>query len=208
MSYKTFGSMNIAIIGAGRFTEDFATSYALVGHEVFIAWKSTLADTAKPTMKICDNINICSIEEAAGIADIIVISSLPKDVREIAYWLGDVRGKVIIDATANLSIAADEHVNTYGAIKAITGSSYIVKMFCTRGYEQLLKPLLKKDGAQWVVVGDSKKAKEVTKILAKDMSVSGFTDLGNREAIPLFDAMTKCWRDLGKNQYKEKSSAK
>lgn len=209
MSYKTFVSMNIAVIGTGGYMHDFATSYALAGHQVFIAWKDVPGGTISPALKLCKNMNICSIADAASIADIIVISSLPKDVREIAYWLGDVRGKLIIDATADVSPDADEHVNTFGAIKAITGSSYIVKMFCTRGYEQLLNPLFGKKDTQWVLAGDSKKAKEAAKILAKDMDVHSFVDLGTSESIPLFDAMIKCWRDIaGKNPHKKKTAAK
>ena len=208
MSYKTLVSMNIAVIGAGEYMEDFATNYALAGHEVFIAWKSAAEGKAKPTLKLCDNINICSIEDAADIADVIVISSMPKDVREIAYWLGDVRGKLIIDATANIS-GADEYVNTFAAIKAITASAHIVKIFCTKGYEQILKPLLKTDDTQWILAGDSKKAKEATKILARDMGVDSFVDLGAADTIPLFDAMARCWQEMiAKQPHKEKSPAK
>lgn len=196
MGYKTFASMNIAVIGTGTTVVAYAMRYAGAGHNVFISVMG--GDNAALASKLAafDNIAVCNIENAASVADLIVITSSPRDVREIAYWLGDVRGKVIIDATANIHSAVHEQVNTQGAIKAITGSQHIVKVFSTRGYEELLKPLFRQDKVQLVLVGDSKKAKEVTKILTLDLGVNNFIDLGSDEALPLFDEMTKCWRNL------------
>lgn len=196
MGYKKFASMNIAVIGTGYTVAAYSVRYARAGHDVFIALMGNDNAALINSLSPYDNIVFCSIENAAAIADLIVITSSPKDIREIAYWLGDVRGKVIIDATANIHTTVDEQVNTAGAIKAITGSQHIVKVFSTRGYEQLLKPLFKKDTVALILVGDSKKAKEITKILTIDLGVSDFMDLGADDAIPLFDELTKCWRNL------------
>src|SRR6202012_689917 len=92
-----------------------------------------------PLWEHSDNVHTCSIEEAAEAADFIIIATAPKDVREVAYWLGDIRRKVIIDATANVSTEESERINTSAAISSITGSQHIAKVFNTEGYEQLLK---------------------------------------------------------------------
>lgn len=196
MSFKTFVSMNIAIIGIGETMESVATRYALAGHEIFVAWKNDAALQLGSFLKHLENVNICSIEEAAYAADVIIIAAEPKDVREIAYWLDDVRGKVIIDASANFATAKLEGLNTVSAIKAITGSPYVVKVFSTRGYQELLKPLFAKDDVHLIIAGDNLKAKEATKILAKDLEIASFIDFGGIDSIPLFDAMTATWRDL------------
>ena len=196
MGYKTFVSMNIAVIGTSKMAETFATRYADAGHEVFMASNSGDSKNIIKSLTLSDDIVFCSIENAAAIADLIIIATLPKEVREAAYWMGDVRGKVIIDATANLQSSDEEPVNTVGAIKAITGSAHVVKVFSTRGYEKLLSPLFKKRNVQLVLAGDSKKAKEITKILTKDLGVNDFIDLGGDDSIPLFDEITRCWRNL------------
>ena len=49
-----------------------------------------------------------------------------------------------------------------------------------------------------MLVGDSKKAKEITKILAVELGMKYFYDFGGNEAIPLFNEMTKCWHGLDK----------
>jgi predicted dinucleotide-binding enzyme len=200
MIYKTFVSMNIAIIGESDYAKKIAIKYAQAGHEVLVAWKSNVKVFVTPAMEQYDNLSVCTIEEAAHLADVIIIIAHPRDVREIAYWLGDVRATIIIDATSNIQIGSDEAINTTGAIKAITGSPYIVKVFSTNGYQQMLKPLLKKDDIQWILAGDSIKAKEATKILAKDVGIDNFIDLGDSESFPLFDAMAKCFRELAAKQ--------
>lgn len=192
--------MNIAIIGVRDLVEIYALNYALAGHEVFMAFKDKYSRTMPSVLENYENIRVCSIEEAGEAADMIIVAAYPKDVREIAYWLGDVRRKVIIDATANIQAPDDETANTIGAMRAITGSANVIKVFSTRGYEQLLKPLLGGDKTQLLLAGDSKKAKEITKILTIELGVNRFVDLGGDEAIPLFDELTKGWRNLSMKQ--------
>jgi predicted dinucleotide-binding enzyme len=200
MRYKTFAAMNIAIIGASEIAESYALAFAGAGYEVFMAWKDNDRKCIHPLLSTLDGINFCSIEAAADVADMIIIATSPIDVREVAYWLGDVRNKVIIDATSNVFAGADEQVRTVCAIKAITGSIHVVKAFHTKGYEQLLKPLFKGEEVEMLLLGDCKKAKEVTKILTRELGIKNWYDFGGSESIPLFNAMTTCWRELAKDQ--------
>jgi len=48
------------------------------------------------------------------------------------------------------------------------------------------------------LVGTSKKAKEITKILAAELEFRQFHDFGGDEAILLFNEMTKCWRNMSR----------
>ena len=202
MGYRTFVSMKIALIGTGEIAETYAKRYLHAGHVVLMAWKDGDTTGISPELYEYNNLRICSIEEAAEIADLIVIATSPIHVREVAYWLGDVRRKVIIDATSNVHTGADERVSTECAIKAITGAPHIVKIFSTRGYEQLLKPLFSHDHVQLVMAGESKKAKEIVKILSINVGVERFFDMGSGDAIALFNEMTSGWRKLAAEQVK------
>jgi predicted dinucleotide-binding enzyme len=195
MAYKTFVTMNIAIIGSGDTAETYASAFALAGHHVYMAWNEDEAG-ASDALQLLENVHVCSIEEAADLSDLVIIATAPKDVREVAYWLGDVRRKVIIDASANVCIAAGEEVRTACAITAITGSQHVIKAFNAKGYEQIMKPLFKGDKVELLLTGDSLKAKEVIKILCLEMGVTACYDLGGSDTIPLFDELTKCWRNL------------
>jgi predicted dinucleotide-binding enzyme len=196
MGFRTFVSMKVALIGKGEAVEIYAKRFANAGHDVLMAVKDGPKFELGESLSDFENIYVCSVEEAAELSDLIVIATPPTDVREVAYWLGDVRRKVIIDVTANIHVGAEEQVNTFLAIKAITGSPHVVKVFSTRGYERLLKPLFKDESILWVLAGDSKKAKEIAKILATDVGVDHFFDMGGSDALPLFNEMTRAWRKL------------
>ncbi len=202
MGYRTFVSMKIALIGTGIVAESYAKRYLHGGHVVLMAWLGTDTTGISSELAGYDNLHICSIEEAAAFGDLIMIATDPKDVREVAYWLGDVRRKVIIDSTSGIQTDSDYKVSTICAIKAITGAAHIVKVFTTRGYEKLLKPLFGHEHVQLIMVGESKKAKEITKILSINLGVDRFFDMGGVEAIPLFNEMTAAWRKLAIERYR------
>lgn len=188
-------TVSIAIIGCSETARLYAARFATAGHEVYISPEK--ADGKLCVCQSYENLHSCSIEEAARSADIIFIATTPGNVREVSYWMGDVRGKVVIDASANF-LTDDEQINTIGAIKAITGSSNVVKIFCTEGYEQLLMPLFKSDKVHVVLLGENAKARQAAKIITRDMGIQSFIDLGGFEALPLFDSLATCWRDLSK----------
>jgi len=196
MGYRTFVSMKVGLIGTGDVAESYAKRFLRAGHIVLMAWKDGDTTGISPELADYSNLHVCSIEEAAAAADLIVIATSPIHVREVAYWLGDVRRKVIIDATSNIHTGNEDQVKTLCAIKAITAASHIVKVFSTRGYEELLKPLFGHSQVQLVMVGESKKAKEILKILAINLGVEVFFDMGDSNAIPLFNEMTSGWRKL------------
>lgn len=208
MNYKPFVSMNIAIIGQGESTLDYATAFACAGHEVYMAWKGEDKSTMRLLCGVFDNIHDCSVEDAANISDLIIIATAPKDVRETAYWLGDVRRKVIIDATANVNAPDEDFVKTVAGIQAITGSNHIVKVFNTKGYEQLLRPIFGDKKVQLILAGDSRKAKEIARIMAGEIGITACHDFGGNDTIPLFNEMTKCWRNMDTKSIRVKAPVK
>ena len=210
MSYKTLVSMTIAIIGSGETAEYYTAGFAFAGHNVLLAAKAGDKNSIHPSILQLANVTVCSIEDAAYGADLVIIATAPKDVREVSYWLGDVRRKVIIDVTSNIHTADEDIVKTACGIQAITGSPHVVKAFSTAGYEDILAPLFKKGKTDLLLVGESKKAKEITKILAVELGMESFYDFGGSEAIELFNEMTRCWRNMfvnKKSAMKEKLAA-
>lgn len=200
MEFKAFASMNIAIIGNSETGMMYARGFALAGHKIYIAWENGERRNTSFNQEFLGHIEICSIEDAAEIADLIILATQPKDVREAAYWLGDVRRKVIVDCTANVHTPEQDLVNTFSAIKAITGSPHVVKVFNTRGYEQLIRPLFDYNPIELLLAGDSKKAKEIIKIMAGELGLSKWYDFGGIDTLPLFNQMTKVLRTLAAAQ--------
>ena len=206
MGYRAYVSLNVAIIGGGKVSEDLTEAIVMAGHVVYRANKDGLANDVAPELLSSGNVFQCSIEDAAANADFIVIATPPQDVREVAYWLGDVRQKVIIDITANIHITGYDYINTVGAINAITGSTNVVKVLNIFGYEHLFSPLFGGTKVELLLAGDSRKAKEITKIIAKELGVTQFYDFGGSDTFCLFDEMAHCCLTMIDIHHKQKRS--
>jgi len=197
--------MNIAIIGNSEIGMAYAKGFALAGHRVYIAWQNSDAKTESTIPDMLGHVEVCSLEYASAVADLVILATQPKDVREAVYWLGDVRRKVIIDATANVHTQEEDLVHTANAIKAITGSQHLVKMFYTKGYEDQVRPLFGHNPVELILVGDSKKAKEITKIMAVELGINLWYDFGGTDTLPLFNQLTQVLR---RNKLAEKQDVK
>src|SRR6185312_14009168 len=143
-----------------------------------------------------DNMDVTTVGHVAKEADIIIIATRGEDAREVAYHIGDVRRKVIIDATNILSNKPGEHFHTVKAITAITGNKNVVRCFNCMGFENFLNLVDRNDSVDMYVAGDSKKAKEVVRLLARDMGYSECFDFGGNETIEFLEDMARCWLNL------------
>lgn len=199
MEYRSFVSLNIAIIGSNRLADALTLAYTDAGHNVYAA--TTVHEQVNPHFELLDNVRICDIETAAACADFVVVCTRANDVREVAYWLGDVRRKVIIDLTANVPEGIKDNMNTVNAIKSITGAQHIVKGLSLYNHEELFSPLFGGKKVQLVMAGDSLKAKEMLKIISMELGVERFHDFGGSENFVLFDELCKCCRSMMKISY-------
>lgn len=184
MSYKTFASMNIAIIGMG--VETIARKFAKAGHTVFIGNDYEYIQPLISTLP--KNVIYTSILAAAQVADIIFIATTADEARHAAYQLGDVRKKVIIDYTAFME---GKPQPTAAAIRSITSSQHVIKCFAPTGYEDLLIPNINELHADMYIAGTSKKAKAVAAIMAMDLGYKKHYDIGGNGAINMLDEMTQ-----------------
>lgn len=202
MGYKTLVCMNIAIIGEGKNCEALAKGLASAGHEVFIGMRglSGQGQLSHKLLEAFENIYITSVSDAATEADVILITTPATEVREVAYMLDDVRKKTIIDLSGFNFIRSPKPINTVGAIKAITHCQNLVKCYNTTGYENLVNPEINEDNTDMFIAGDSKKSKEMVKLLARDLGFVNCVDFGELDAIQMLDEMTQCWNNKAVKQ--------
>lgn len=206
MKYKTLVCMNIAIIGEGRNTEALAKRFALVGHEVYIGLKNMNTYISPELLGAFENIFLVSVEDAAREADVIVITTPASEVREISYMLNDVRRKTIIDLSS-LNFTRSAYVNTHNVLKAITHCQNLVKCYNSTGYEDLVNPDIQNEAVDIFIAGDSKKSKELVKLLSRDLGFVGCCDFGGSETVTMLDEMSQCWNNKAVKQKVESSVA-
>lgn len=195
MGRKSLVCLNIAVIGKGKMSHTLARCFAGAGHNVFIGDKDSTAPVNKMKgQKKFDNISHTTVESAAIVADLLIITTAMDEVREIAYRLGDVRRKVIIDATAFGLSRFGQFVNTCSVLKAICGAQHVVKCYNKTGYEDLVDENLESEDVDVFMASDSKKAKELVKLLAKDIKIGQCYDFGGDDMMPVLDEMAQCWK--------------
>lgn len=187
MGYKTFVCMNIALIGDGGMVESIARKLGKASYNIFIGTKNMYPMLSNTLFTEYDNIQLATIEDAAFIADVIILAVPLDDIKEAAYLLDDVREKVIIDMSGLYFTRFGNYFNSSQSISNITMSPFVVKCYSTDGFKILTDIFEQKNDRTLYYAGDNRKAKEVLKIVSTDLGFNNFCDHGNSEDIPALD---------------------
>jgi predicted dinucleotide-binding enzyme len=187
MSYKVFASLNIAIIGAGRVNDALARNLLAAGHSVYVGVKDDKAYLNDSLFEEFDDFYASDIETAASHADVIILATSVEEVKEAAYLLDDVKRKVIIDMSGLNAAKPAKQLHTIKAIKAITYSDQVVKCYSCSGYEKLINPFAESETMDMLIAGGTKKAKEVAKLVTRDIGFTDCFDFDDANAAALLD---------------------
>lgn len=193
--------MKIGILGAGNIGGNLGRRFCEVGHEV----KFGVRDPAKVT----DLVAACGARASAGTAadaaafgDCVVVALPWKATLDVLASAGDLRGKVLLDATNALTwddgpMPALE-TSAAEVIAEKTGAR-VVKAFNTLGAEHILRPRLGELPCDLFLCTDDDEARRVASGLAEDI---GFTvvDLGPLRYARTLEHIAIAWIDLAMKQ--------
>ena len=157
--------MRIAVLGGGRVGAALAATWRDAGHDVIVSTRDTVADAA-----------------AGG--DVVVLALPASAVPDVLARAGPLAGKVLLDATNNLSGGPS------GAeIAALAPRARYVKAFNTV-FSTFMHDARPDRPASQVYCGDDAGAKAVVARLVED---AGFepVDAGGADAIPLLEAFAR-----------------
>jgi predicted dinucleotide-binding enzyme len=165
----------IAIIGTGNVGMALGTEFAKQGHTIVYGSRSPLGLKALDLAKKTDGNSSTAIpEEAAAGAEVIVLAVPGMVVEEVLRHLGDLSGKLIIDATNPLVMDEPMHF-TFGVessngeiVQAAAPDALVVKAFNTIAWQSMIDPE-ESDGPLYVpLAGNDEPAKEkVAKMVVK-----------------------------------------
>jgi len=188
--------MKIAVIGTGNVGGALAKGWAKVGHEVLLGVRDETDVKVIELANFHDNITIKSVAEAAQQAEAILVAAVPQATQNIAENMGDVAGKVIIDAMNSIGKKPEPFSNTFDALKAWTQSADVVKCFNTTGFENMFDPNYDGVGADMFVAGNSERGKAIASQLAKDLGFAACYDFGGDDKAALLEQFAMCWINL------------
>jgi predicted dinucleotide-binding enzyme len=186
--------MNIAIIGTGNVGGALATRWAQHGHTIHLGVKDVNQFKGADLLKN-KNTSVSSIADAVRQSEVVLIATPPTAIFEILPQMGDVTGKVIIDATNTVRQAPDPYKTVYHCLSDKT-SADIAKCFNSTGFENMLDPIYNGTGIDMFMAGDSEKAKSVAKQLATDAGFGSCYDFGKGDKVELLEKFALSWINL------------
>lgn len=186
--------MNIAIIGTGNVGSALATRWAEAGHHIFLGVKDSQQFKGKELLQN-QNTSVHSIDDAVSYAEVVLIATPPHVIGEIVAMMGDLNGKIIIDATNSVRTSPENYPTVYHFLCDRTKAS-VVKCFNTTGFENMLDPVYDGKGIDMFMAGDDDKAKEVVKQLALDCGFEHCYDFGKADKVQLLEQFALSWINL------------
>ncbi|HZQ12276.1 MAG TPA: NAD(P)-binding domain-containing protein [Pseudolabrys sp.] len=195
--------MNIAIIGAGNVGGALGANWAQKGHDILFGVRDPKAEKTQAVLKkIGAKAKAVSPAEAAAAADFIVLST-PWPATEAAIRsMGNLKGKIVLDATNPLtrgpdgialeighSISAGEKVQGWA-----TGAS-VFKTLNTTGFGNMANPVFKGGQSVMFVAGDDAANKPKVIKLVGDLGFE-VIDAGPLRNARLLEAHAMLWIDL------------
>jgi len=174
----------IAIIGTGNVGAALGTEFAQQGHTIVYGSRSPLGLKALDLVgKTKGDAKTAIPAEAAADADIVVLAVPGMVVEDVVKGLGDLSGKIIIDATNPLVMDEPMHF-TFGVetsngeiVQAAAPDANVVKAFNTISWQSMISPEDASGPLYVPVVGNDDAAKEKVSALVKKMGLVA-VDLG------------------------------
>jgi predicted dinucleotide-binding enzyme len=138
----------VAVIGTGNVGMAIGTEFAGLGHTVIYGSRSPLSlKTMDLVTKTGNNASASLPDEAAGKADVVVLAVPGMVTGTVAGGLGDLSGKIVIDATNPLKREGEVLQFQYGVdtsngqiVQALHPDAFVVKAFNTISWEAMIDP--------------------------------------------------------------------
>ena len=186
--------MKIAIIGAGNVGGALARNFASKGHQILLGLK----DPQDPKNKEDwpgEAYHFLSPAEAAQQADIGIMALPVPAIVPVLETLGDLSGKVFIDATNSVFGKPEPYRTGYEALQEINKADAI-KCFNTTGFENMQDPTYGGTAIDMFIAGGSASAKEQATALSKEAGFAAVYDFGGEDKVDLIEQFAFSWINL------------
>lgn len=137
----------IAVIGTGNVGMALGTEFGGLDHTVIYGSRTPESEKTRALVGKTKNATAALPADAAAQADVIVLAVPGMATESVVKMLGDLSGKIIIDATNPLVFAGDPPTVTYGTDRSLGEivqeahpGAYVVKAFNTIGWPLMIDP--------------------------------------------------------------------
>ena len=187
--------MNIAIIGSGNVGGALARRWVLAGHTVVVGAKFPLSEKSLQLAAVIGEDKFTHLAPALKQCEVVLIATPPAAIFELMDEMGDLTGKIIIDATNAVRQKPAPYDTVYHALAART-TAQVVKCFNSTGFENMLDPVYQGEKIDMFMAGDSAIAKQAAHQLALDAGFAACWDFGNADKVVLLEQFALSWINL------------
>lgn len=192
--------MRIAVIGTGNVGRALGTNWASKGHKVIFGSRDPHSDKVGEILAAAGpNASAASLVEAGAAAEVIVLATPWNMNQQVVEALGDVAGKIIVDATNPIGPGFQLAVGTTtSGAEQVAGwaqGARVVKAFNTTGWENMADPIYNGEPATMFICGDDAEAKTVVSGLAADLGFD-VADTGPLSTARYVEPLAMVWIHL------------
>lgn len=186
--------MKIAVIGNGNVGNALAVRFAGAGYQVVIGSRNPDNPELKKWEAIA-NLKVAGIPEACAASEVVLVATPAHVAVSLAPQLGDLEGKVLIDATNSVRTKPDPYATAFDAFKALTKAE-CMKCFNTTGFENMQNPFYNNVPIDLFMAGSSAQGKSVTRNLALSAGFGECYDFGGDDKVALLEQFALSWINL------------
>lgn len=186
--------MKIAIIGTGNVGGALAKQWATAGHDIFLGVRDMASFKGQALLNNPRTVAL-SIAEAVRQSEVILVASPPQVAEQLAETFGDVRAKVIIDATNAVRTKPAHYPTAYHAFEALT-EAQVVKCFNSTGFENMENPKYGDTQLDMFMAGSSADAKAIARELSAAAGFANCYDFGGTDRVELLEKFALSWINL------------
>jgi len=186
------GPQRVAVIGPGNVGSHLVRGFARAGHHVTVGARDA---TKAAELARLDGVEVLDPAAAAAAADVVVLTVPVPALAETIAGLGDLDGKVLVDATNAVSVPVPHGFETVGAhVADLAPGAAVVKAFNTIGAEHLSDGTIGGHAVFLPVAGDDRGRAAVVALAGS----VGFdvADLGGPDAVALVEDTARIWIHL------------
>jgi predicted dinucleotide-binding enzyme len=196
--------MKVAIIGAGGVGGTLGTAWAQkAGHEIFFGVRDPKSDKVQALLRtLGGKARAGTPAEAAAFADVIVLATPWQAAEAAIRSMGNLNGKIILDATNPLAMGPDGlgleigHDTSAGEkVQGWAKGAAVFKTLNTTGYNNMADPALRGVKSVMFVAGDDAAAKPKVMALIAALGFEAI-DAGPLRNARLLEAHAMLWIEL------------
>lgn len=196
--------MNIGIIGAGNVGGTLGARWARNGHTVAFGVRNPNSAEVRELVQKAGSGTAATMADAARSGDVLLVSTPWPATQQVIESLGDLSGKIVIDATnpllADLSgLTLGTTTSAAEQVAAWAPGARVVKAFNTVGNNIMADPSFGANRALLFYCGDDAAAKQTVQSLASEL---GFDpqDAGPLRQARLLEPFALLWISLAFGQ--------